>query len=85
MWSTSLAYRISLVHYAYRERMKDAGLPLEQYQWYLDLRRCEVPSLNSLCMMNLWRWLLGHGRYGSVPHGGFGMGFERSAGIVRSQ
>lgn len=35
-------------------RIKDANLPLEHYDWYLDLRK-----------------------YGSVPHSGFGLGFER--------
>jgi asparaginyl-tRNA synthetase len=35
-------------------RMREAGLPTEQYWWYTDLRR-----------------------YGSVPHAGFGLGFER--------
>jgi len=35
-------------------RMKEFSVPLEDYQWYLDLRR-----------------------YGSVPHAGFGVGFER--------
>lgn len=34
--------------------MKHHGLSLEEYGWYLDLRR-----------------------YGTVPHGGFGIGFER--------
>ncbi|KDQ19915.1 hypothetical protein BOTBODRAFT_83896, partial [Botryobasidium botryosum FD-172 SS1] len=34
--------------------MKKHGLPVEEYEWYLDLRR-----------------------FGSVPHGGFGLGFER--------
>jgi len=36
------------------ERIKEHDLPVEAFQWYLDLRR-----------------------YGTVPHGGFGMGVER--------
>jgi asparaginyl-tRNA synthetase len=36
------------------ERMQDAGIDVEEYAWYLDLRR-----------------------YGTVPHAGFGLGFER--------
>ncbi|HZG37676.1 MAG TPA: asparagine--tRNA ligase [Nodosilinea sp.] len=35
-------------------RIQAAGLPLEDYWWYLDLRR-----------------------FGTVPHAGFGLGFER--------
>ena len=34
--------------------MEEAGIALENYQWYLDLRR-----------------------FGTVPHAGFGLGFER--------
>ncbi len=37
-----------------KNRIEEHGLPLEAFQWYLDLRK-----------------------YGSVPHGGFGMGIER--------
>jgi asparaginyl-tRNA synthetase len=36
------------------ERMRDIGIPSENLQWYLDLRR-----------------------FGSAPHAGFGLGFER--------
>lgn len=35
-------------------KMKEAGLPIEEYWWYLELRK-----------------------YGSIPHAGFGAGFER--------
>ena len=37
-----------------KKAMQEAGISVEEYQWYLDLRR-----------------------YGSVPHSGFGLGFER--------
>ena len=40
-------------------RMESAGMGLDDYQWYLDLRR-----------------------YGSAPHAGFGLGFERIVQFV---
>jgi asparaginyl-tRNA synthetase len=36
------------------QAIRDSGLPLSEYQWYLDTRR-----------------------YGTAPHAGFGLGFER--------
>ncbi len=41
------------------ERMTEAGIDIDEYGWYLDLRR-----------------------YGSVPHAGFGLGFERMVQFV---
>ncbi len=35
-------------------RMKEAGMDIDKYQWFLDIRK-----------------------YGTVPHSGFGLGFER--------
>lgn len=46
-------------HDCLKERMEEENLPLEDYQWYLDLRR-----------------------YGSVPHAGYGVGFERLVQFV---
>ncbi|MBB5349491.1 asparagine--tRNA ligase [Desulfoprunum benzoelyticum] len=40
-------------------RMQEAGIDLDDYRWYLDLRR-----------------------YGTVPHAGFGLGFERLVQFV---
>ncbi|PID72456.1 MAG: asparagine--tRNA ligase [Desulfobulbus propionicus] len=42
-----------------KDRMIEAGLDLEEYEWYLDLRK-----------------------YGTVPHSGFGLGFERLVQFV---
>ncbi len=41
------------------QRIKEHHLPMEAFEWYLDLRR-----------------------YGSVPHGGFGMGIERAVSWI---
>lgn len=48
-------------HQALTQKMKQLGMPAEEYSQYLDLRR-----------------------YGSVPHGGFGMGFERLVAYLSS-
>lgn len=41
------------------ERMREKGMDLETYEWYMDLRK-----------------------YGTVKHGGFGLGFERLVMLV---
>ncbi|MCK4358099.1 MAG: asparagine--tRNA ligase [Candidatus Cloacimonetes bacterium] len=42
-----------------KARIEEENLPIEDYQWYLDLRK-----------------------YGTVPHSGFGVGFERLIGWI---
>ena len=46
-------------HDVLKQRVIDHELPLEAFQWYLDLRK-----------------------FGSVPHGGFGIGLERTVSWI---
>lgn len=48
-------YRLNVIE----QRMRESGLAIEDYSWYLDTRR-----------------------FGSVPHAGFGLGFERAVQFI---
>lgn len=45
------------------QRIKECGLNIADYWWYMDLRKYLISNIDD--------------RYGTVPHSGFGLGFER--------